>query len=92
MVSFFSRPIFFRSLWSWAESFDLSQLEILAFSMSSSVPGARFLHCLVRGAMEGSSAEKQGEEGQCVREELEKQQWWREREELCGVAKGMNEE
>jgi hypothetical protein len=42
--------------------------------------------------MEGSSAEKQGEEGQCVREELEKQQWWREREELCGAAKGMNEE
>jgi hypothetical protein len=42
--------------------------------------------------MEGSSAEKQGEEGQCVREELEKQQWWREREELCGAAKGITED
>jgi hypothetical protein len=48
IASLLSRPIFFSIFLSCAESFDLPHPEIFFLSIRSSVPGARFLHCLER--------------------------------------------
>jgi hypothetical protein len=54
-------PIFLRSFMSCVEILDLSHPEIWFFSTSSSAPGARFLHCLVRGAMAEARSRKREE-------------------------------
>lgn len=81
MVFKLNRPIFFIRRLSCAEIFDLSHPEIVFFSERSSVPGARFLHCLVRGAMAEAQWRKREEaEGACAKCSRRKKD--REREDV----------